>query len=99
MPGRLVNEVNVTRTSNAAPLQLSPGAVEAINKARARKPGKVIAARGLKSGDVLMTADTASTKALLEQDRAWMTVIASSEHVQGHSFMIMAHAFKVSRVD
>jgi hypothetical protein len=56
--GTLLNEVTVKRSSNAAPLQPSPCVVEAINKASAGKPGKVIAARSLKSGDVLVTADT-----------------------------------------
>ncbi len=99
MPSRLLNEVTVKRSSDAAPLQPSPRVVEAINKARAGKPGKVIAARSLKSGDVLVTADTPSTKAHLEKDTAWMTVISGSQRVQGHKFMVMAHAIKLSRVD
>ena len=99
VPSRLLNEVTVKRSSDAAPLQPSPRVVEAINKARAGKPGKVIAARSLRSGDVLVTADTPATKALLEKDTAWTTAIAGSERVQGHRFMVMAHAVKVSRVD
>ncbi len=46
-----------------------------------------------------MTADTTSTKALLEKDTAWTTAIAGGEHVQGHRFMVVAHAVKLSRVD
>jgi hypothetical protein len=99
VPSRLLNELTVKTVSNATPLQPSPRVIEAINKARAGKPGKVIAARSLKSGDVLVTADTPSTKALLEQDTAWTTVIAGKTRVQGHRFNVMAHAVKVSRVD
>jgi hypothetical protein len=64
VPSRLLNEVTVKRSSNAAPLQPSPGVFKVIDKARAGKLGKVIAARSLKSGDVLVTADTHSTMAL-----------------------------------
>ncbi len=46
-----------------------------------------------------MTADTPSTKALLEKDTAWTTAIAGSERVQVHRYMVMAHAVKVNRVD
>jgi uncharacterized protein YaiI (UPF0178 family) len=87
------------RSSDAAPLQPSPRVVEANNKARAGKPGKVIAARSLKSGDVLVTADTPFTKALLEKVTAWTAAIAGSKLFQGHRFMVMAHAVKLSRVD
>ncbi len=55
--------------------------VEAINKARSSVPGKVVAARHVRSGDVLVTADSLSTKNHLEEETRWMTVIA------GHSKM------------
>jgi hypothetical protein len=60
--------MTVKTISDTVPLQPSSPDVEAINNARAGQPGKVITARSLKSGDVLMTADTPSTKALPEQD-------------------------------
>jgi hypothetical protein len=99
VPSRLLNEVTVKRSSDAAPLQPSLRIVEAINKARAGKPGKVITARIVNSGDVLVTADTPSTKALLEKYMAWTTAIAGSESIEGHKFMVMAHYVKLSRVD
>ncbi len=99
MPSRLLNEITGKRSSDAGPLQPIPRVIKAINKARAGKPGKVIAARRLKSRDVLVTADTPSTKALLEKNPAWTTAIASSERVQGHRFMVIARAVKLSRVD
>ncbi len=99
VPSKLLNEVTIKTVSDAAQLQPSRSIIGAINKARAGKPGKVIAARSLKSGDVLVIADTPSTKALLEQDMAWTTVIAGKTRVQGHRFIVMAHAVKVSRVD
>jgi hypothetical protein len=58
VPSRLLKEVTVRRSSDAAPLQPSPQVVEAVNKARAGKPGKVIAARSLNSGDVLRQLTT-----------------------------------------
>jgi hypothetical protein len=81
VPSRLLNEVTVKRSSDTAHLQPSPRVVETINKPRAGKPGKVIAAKSLKSGDVLVTADIPSTKALLENNTAWMTVFTGSKHV------------------
>jgi uncharacterized protein YaiI (UPF0178 family) len=81
VPSRLLNEVTVKTVSDAAPLQPSPYAVKAINKAKAGKPGKVIGTRSLKSRDVLVTADTPLTKALLEQDLAWTTAIAGKTRI------------------
>jgi hypothetical protein len=46
-----------------------------------------------------VTADTPTTKALLEKDTAWTTAIAGIEHVQCHRFMVMTHAVKLSRVN
>jgi hypothetical protein len=46
------------------PQQPSSQVVEAINKARPWKPGKVITVRGLPSEDVLVTADSLFTMAL-----------------------------------
>ncbi len=99
VPSRLLNEVTVKRNSDTAPLEPSPQVVEAINKAKAGKPVIVIAARGQRSWDILVTADAPSTKAPLEKDTAWMTAITGSERVQGHRFIIMAHAVTFSRVD
>ncbi len=67
--------------SNATPLQPSLCDVEVINKTKGGQPGRVKAARSLTSGDVLITADSTSIKALLEQDTAWTTVIAGKTRI------------------
>jgi hypothetical protein len=99
VPSGLLREVTVETISDAAAQQPPPRIVEAINKARAGKPGKVIAARCHPSGDVLITADTPSTKALLEKESEWTKVIAGQARVKGRRFMVMAHCVQVSRVD
>jgi hypothetical protein len=99
VPSRLPNDVTFNISSDAATLQPSPRVVKATNKARARKPGKVIAARSLKNKDVFMTADTSSTNNLLEKNMAWTTAIASSECIWDHRFVVMAIAVKLSMVD
>jgi hypothetical protein len=66
VPSRLLKEVIVKMISNAALQQPPARIVKAINKARAGKRGTVIAARRLESEDVLVTADSRPTKALLE---------------------------------
>ncbi len=76
VPSRLLREVTVETISNAAPQQPPLQIVEAINKARAGKSGSVIAARRLPSRDVLVTANSPSTKALLEKESEWTKVIA-----------------------
>jgi hypothetical protein len=91
--------MTVKTISNDTPREPSPHNVEAINKIRVRKPGKVIAAISLKSRDVLVIAYTPSTKALLEQDTTWKIVIAGKLCNQGHRFIVIAYAVKVSRVD
>jgi hypothetical protein len=99
VPSRLLGEVTVQPIDKLVPQQLSPRVVEAINKASAGRPGKVIAARRLLDGDVIATADSPHTKSLLEQDTSWTTVIAGRAHVKGQMFMVLAHAVKVSWVD
>jgi hypothetical protein len=69
VPGRLLREVTVQTIGDAKLLLSSPRIVQAINEVRAGLPGKVVAAGRLTSGDVLVTADCPSTKALLEQER------------------------------
>jgi hypothetical protein len=46
-----------------------------------------------------MTADCPTSKALLEQESKWTTVIAGKVRINGHHFMVMAQAVKISRVD
>ncbi len=99
VPSRLLKEVIVKTISDAAPQQPPAQVIEAINKTRAGKQAIVIAARRLESGDVLVTADSRPTKALLEQEREWTKVIAGKMHVESHRFMMLAHSVKVSRVD
>jgi hypothetical protein len=62
LPSRILSEVTVQPIDESQPTQTSACIVEAINKARASLPGKVVAARRLRSGDVLVTADSPSTK-------------------------------------
>jgi hypothetical protein len=42
--------------------------VESINAARSTKAGKVVAARKLESGDIVITADDEVMKNLIEQE-------------------------------
>jgi hypothetical protein len=99
VPSGLLNEVTVNNICDAALLQPSLCVIEAMNKTRAGKSDKAIAPRTLQSRDVLVTANTPSTKALLEQYKTWTTCIASSTRVQGHRSMIIAYTVRVSTID
>jgi hypothetical protein len=99
LPSRVLRAVTVQPLAEPEPTQASEHVVEAINKARASLPGKVVAARRLRSGDVLVTADSHSTKNNLEQETGWTTVIAKNAKVKGKTFTVMAHAVRTSRVN
>ncbi len=65
VPSKLLDEVTVETIGDPVPQQPSPQVVQAINKARAGTTGKVMAAKCLQRRDVLVTANSPSTKALL----------------------------------
>jgi hypothetical protein len=80
-------------------MQMNEHMVEVINTVRASPPGQEVAARHLKSGDVLVTADSPSTKQHLEEETWWTTVIARGIRVLGKQFTVIAHAVRGSRID
>jgi hypothetical protein len=96
---RVLREVTVQPLAEPEPTQASERIVKAINRARAFLSEKVVAARRLRSGDVLVTADSHSTKNNLEEETGWTTVIAKCARVKGKMFTVMAHAVRTSRVD
>ncbi len=59
-----MREVTEGAINNEAPEQLSPRDVEAIDKVKIGKPGKVIAARCLQTGDVLVTVNSPVTSSV-----------------------------------
>ncbi len=91
--------MTVKTITNAAIIQHSTQVVKAFSKARAGRPGKVIAIKSFKCVDVLVIADTPSTKTLLVQDTKWTSDIAGSLQVQGYRCTVMAQAVKVRRPD
>jgi hypothetical protein len=67
LPSRVLRVVTVQTLAKPKLMQMSGCVVEAIKRARASLPGKVVAARCMKSGDVLVTANSQSTKNHLEE--------------------------------
>jgi hypothetical protein len=99
LPSRVLRKVTVQPLAEPEPMQASEHIVEAINTARASLPGQVVAARCLRSGDVLVAADSHSTKNNLEGETRRTTVIAKRAKVKGKAFTVMALAVRTSMVD
>jgi hypothetical protein len=76
VPSRALREVTVKIVGDPEPSQTSVRLVESINAARSTKTGKVIAAQKLQSCDIVITADNAKTKNLIEQEEGRTKVIA-----------------------
>jgi hypothetical protein len=71
--------------------------VEEVNQSKSRTiPGKVLAARKLPSGDVVITADTEDTKRQLEKDGSWLSAVGQAAQVNCRKFPVMVHGMKVS---
>jgi hypothetical protein len=68
VPSRALKEVLVKVIDQAKPSQTSGRLVESINAARSSRAGKVLAARKLDSGDIVITADSYETKNLIEHE-------------------------------
>ncbi len=63
-----------------------------INAAHSSKSGKVLTAQKLRSGDILITADSHETKSLIELENRGTKVIAGKTKVKRRQFTVMAHA-------
>jgi hypothetical protein len=64
VPGRALKEVIVKVIGDPKPNQTSERLVQSINAACSSMAGKVLAAQKLRSGDVLVTANSHETKIL-----------------------------------
>jgi hypothetical protein len=68
LPSGVLREVTVEPVAEPEPTQASKRVDKAIDKVRVSLPGKAVAARRLRGGDVLVTAESHSTKNNLEED-------------------------------
>ncbi len=68
VPSRALKEVLVKVIKDPRPSQTSGRLVESINAAQSNRAGKVLAARKLDSGNIVITADSHETKNLIEQE-------------------------------
>jgi hypothetical protein len=74
--------------------------VEGVNKAKSQAiPGKVLAARRLPSGDVVITTDTEDTKRQLEKDGSWLAAVGQGAQVNRRKFPVMVHGMRISSID
>jgi hypothetical protein len=71
VPSRALKEVLVKVVEDPKPSQASERLVESINATRSSKAGKVLAARMLDSGDIVITAHSYETKNLKEHEEKW----------------------------
>jgi hypothetical protein len=99
VPGRALSEVMVKVVDDPKLSQTSGQLVESINAARSTKAGKVVAARKLESGDIVITADNEVTKNLSEPEEGWTKVIAGKTKVKARQFTVIAHGVRTNRIE
>lgn len=74
--------------------------VEEINKLKGSAvPGRVLAARRLPSGDILITTDTAETKEQLERSNSWLPAVSQTAKVNRRKFTVLVHGMRLSALD
>ncbi len=98
MPSKALKEVLVKVVEDPKPSQTSRRLVESINAARSNRVGKVLAARKLNSGNIVIMADSHETKNLIKQEEEWTKVIAGKTKVKGLRFTVMVHTVRTNRV-
>jgi hypothetical protein len=102
VPARLPRELVVTSSNGTPQDRTRPikQIVEEINKTRSKEiKGKVLAARRLPSGDIVITTDTATTKEQLEKDNSWLPAVSSTATVNRRRFPVMVHGMRTASVD
>ena len=102
IPTRLAREI-VIRCPNATPEDRArpiSRLVEEINKKKSQEvSGKVLAARRLPSGDIVVTTNTEKAKEQLEQDSSWLAAVSKEAQVNRRRFPVMVHGMRVAALD
>jgi hypothetical protein len=96
---RALREVTVKVVDDSKPIQTSGRLVESINAVRSTKANKVVAARKLESGDIVITADNEVMKNLIEQEEGWTKVIARKTKVKALRFTVIAFRVRTNRIE
>jgi len=92
IPTRLEREILVHRSETTAALHPET-LVQRVNRAKKTSIlGKVIAARRLPSGDLVLTTDSADTKKQLEADDKWIQALGEGSQLSRRKFPVLAHS-------
>ncbi len=75
VPCSALKEVTVKIMGDPKPSQTTERLVESINAACSSNVGKVLRARKLQNGEIIVTADSHETKYLIEQEEGWTKFI------------------------
>jgi len=102
VPTRLAREI-VIRCPNATPEDRArpiTQLVEEINKKKSQDVlGKVLAARRLPSGDIVVTTNTEKAKEQMEQDGSWLAAVSKEAQVNRRRFPVMVHGMRLAALD
>lgn len=71
--------------------------VEQVNSAGAGIGGQIVAARGLPSGDMILTTDEEQTRTKWIADQEWLKVFGTGAQVKRQEFIVLAHGIKVGQ--
>ena len=99
---RLAREI-VIRCPNATPedrAQSITQLMKEINKKKSQDVlGKVLAARRLPSGDIVVTTNTEKAKKQMEQDGSWLAAVSKEAQVNRRRFPVMVHGMRLAALD
>jgi hypothetical protein len=97
-PGRYQREVVVAAGTETEEQKRRNGKelVEELNKHCA---GKVLAARRLGSGDVLVTTTDRATRQEMQKDTEWIQVFGEGASLRRRTYTVMVHGIRVDTID
>jgi hypothetical protein len=91
MPSTYADSVSLNMPQGLGQMQAGGRLVESSDIARSSRPGKVLAARQLEGGDLVITTDSHETGTLLEQKEEWTNVIREKTNIKCQEFKVIVH--------
>ena len=99
VPARHKREIITTRGVETVEQAQRTGKelVEQLNSAGAEIGGQIVAARGLPSGDMVLTTDEEQTRIKWITNQQWLKAFGTGARVKRREFIVLAHGIKVGQ--
>jgi hypothetical protein len=99
VPTRLTREILVQRSNTTEGLHPETLVRRVNNAKKISILGKVIAARRLPSGDIVLTTDSVDTKRQLEAETTWLQALGEGSQLNRRKFPVLVHSVSLKDFD